>query len=34
MVVDFDEEAKNDLNFWKKSGNTLIQKKFNSYFLA
>jgi toxin YoeB len=34
MVVDFDEEAKNDLNFWKKSGNTLIQKKIQQLLFS
>ena len=27
MEIDFDEEAQADLQFWKKSGNTVIQTK-------
>lgn len=30
MEIDFDEEALEDLEFWKKSGSSAIQKKIQS----
>ncbi len=34
MEVAFDEVALNDLKFWKKSGNAVVQKKIEKLILA
>ncbi|MGN6530457.1 MAG: Txe/YoeB family addiction module toxin [Ginsengibacter sp.] len=34
MEVDFDEEAKDDLDFWKKSGNITVQKKIQQLLFS